>query len=73
MRYRRLGRTDLEVSELSYGAARGATEDPKQFIAPVRACIEAGIIKEKTPLEKAQAAFDKLSARDKRKFLERNA
>lgn len=28
MRYRRLGRTNLRVSELSYGAARGAGEDP---------------------------------------------
>jgi aryl-alcohol dehydrogenase-like predicted oxidoreductase len=43
MRYRRLGRTDLEVSELSYGAARGATGTPKQFIATVHACIDAGI------------------------------
>lgn len=43
MRYRRLGRTDLEVSELSYGAARGATGTPQQFIATVHACIDAGI------------------------------
>jgi len=40
---RRLGRTDLQVSELSYGAARGASQDPRQFIATVRACFEAGV------------------------------
>ena len=43
MRYRRLGRTGLDVSELGYGAARGATQDAKQFIATVRACVDAGI------------------------------
>ncbi|NLC58724.1 MAG: aldo/keto reductase [Armatimonadetes bacterium] len=43
MRYRQLGRTGLQVSELSYGAARGATEDPAQFIATVHAAIEHGI------------------------------
>ena len=43
MRYRRLGRTDLEVSELSYGAARGARTDRKAFIDTVRACLDAGI------------------------------
>ena len=43
MRYRRLGRTNLTVSELSYGAARGASGDPAQFIATVRAAIDAGI------------------------------
>lgn len=43
MLYRRLGRTNLQVSELSYGAARGATGDPAQFIATVHAAIEAGI------------------------------
>lgn len=43
MLYRRLGRTELQVSELSYGAARGASENPQQFISTVRACIEAGI------------------------------
>jgi aryl-alcohol dehydrogenase-like predicted oxidoreductase len=43
MLYRQLGRTGLQVSELSYGAARGATEAPQQFIGTVRACIEAGI------------------------------
>ncbi|NCO37126.1 MAG: hypothetical protein COZ06_30105 [Armatimonadetes bacterium CG_4_10_14_3_um_filter_66_18] len=43
MLYRRLGRTDLQVSELSYGAARGATQEPKQFIATVHACLDAGL------------------------------
>jgi len=31
------------VSELSYGAARGARDEPQQFIATVKACLEAGI------------------------------
>lgn len=43
MRYRTLGRTGLEVSELSYGAARGASLTPRDFIATVRACMDAGI------------------------------
>lgn len=43
MRHRRLGRTGLMVSELSYGAARGATADPAKFIATVRAVVDAGI------------------------------
>lgn len=43
MRYRRLGRTGLQVSELSLGAARGAREEHARFIATVHACIEAGI------------------------------
>lgn len=43
MLYRRLGRTDLQVSELSFGAARGAAEDPQQFITTVKAVIDAGI------------------------------
>lgn len=43
MRYRRLGRTNLQVSELGYGAARGASENPQQFIATVHAAIEAGV------------------------------
>jgi aryl-alcohol dehydrogenase-like predicted oxidoreductase len=43
MKYRRLGRTDLNVSELSYGAARGAKEDADQFVTTVRACLDRGI------------------------------
>ncbi|MCX5660883.1 MAG: aldo/keto reductase [Planctomycetota bacterium] len=43
MRYRRLGRTGLNVSELSFGAARGAAQDPAQFIQTVHAVIGAGI------------------------------
>lgn len=43
MLYRRLGRTGLMVSEISYGAARGASEDRQNFIAVVRAAIDAGI------------------------------
>lgn len=43
MRYRRLGRTELQVSELSFGAARGASRDPEQFIATVHAVIDTGI------------------------------
>lgn len=42
MRYRRLGRTNLQVSEISLGAARGV-EDPPGFIATVHAAIDAGI------------------------------
>ncbi len=43
MQYRRLGRTGLQVSELSYGAARGAAQNPSQFIDTVHACLDAGI------------------------------
>lgn len=43
MLYRRLGRTGLQVSELSYGAARGYAEDRAGFIATVHAAIEAGV------------------------------
>jgi len=43
MLYRRLGRTGLNVSELSYGAARGASDDPKQFTATVQGVLDAGI------------------------------
>lgn len=43
MLYRRLGRTELQVSELSYGAARGAAADPSAFIATVHAAIDSGI------------------------------
>ena len=43
MLYRRLGRTDLEVSELSFGAARGAAADPQSFVTTVKAAIDAGV------------------------------
>lgn len=43
MRYRRLGRTELQVSELSYGAAQGASQDRAKFIATVHAAIESGV------------------------------
>lgn len=42
MRYRRLGRTNLNVSEISYGAARGY-DDPATFTDAVRAALDAGI------------------------------
>lgn len=43
MRYRRLGRTGLDISELSFGAARGARSDRSAFVRTVRACVDAGI------------------------------
>ena len=43
MRYRRLGRTGLDVSEISFGAARGANEDPATFIALVDDAIDSGV------------------------------
>jgi len=43
MLYRRLGRTGLEVSELSYGAARGAVSDFAQFDATIKAALDAGL------------------------------
>jgi aryl-alcohol dehydrogenase-like predicted oxidoreductase len=43
MQYRRLGRTGLQVSALSYGAAWGASEDEKTFTAAVHTAIEGGI------------------------------
>lgn len=43
MNYRRLGRTNLQVSELSFGAARGAATDPQGFKATTQAVIDAGI------------------------------
>ena len=42
MLYRRLGRTQLQVSELSYGAARGAA-DVARFVAATHAILDAGI------------------------------
>lgn len=43
MRYRRLGRTNLQVSELSFGAARGASTRPAEFAATLQAVLDAGI------------------------------
>ena len=43
MLYRRLGRTELQVSELSYGAARGATQHREQFLATVQAALAGGV------------------------------
>ena len=43
MLYRRLGRTGLNVSELGYGAARGAKADRQKFQAIVRAAVDAGV------------------------------
>ncbi len=37
------GKTDLHISELSYGAARGAADDARQFIRTVHAALDAGI------------------------------
>lgn len=43
MLYRRLGKTELNVSELSYGAAWGASQDRSRFISVAHAAIEAGV------------------------------
>lgn len=43
MRYRPLGKTGLSVSELSFGAARGAIETPDAFLATINAAMGAGI------------------------------
>jgi aryl-alcohol dehydrogenase-like predicted oxidoreductase len=43
MNYRMLGGTGLKVSELSWGAARGAKEDPEGFVATLNAAMEAGV------------------------------
>ena len=42
MLYRTLGRTGLQVSELSYGAARGY-DDMANWAATLHACLDAGI------------------------------
>lgn len=43
MQYRLLGKTGLNVSELSFGAARGASTTPDAFVATVNAAMDAGI------------------------------
>jgi L-galactose dehydrogenase len=43
MFYRQLGRTNLNVSELGLGAARGAVRDRPRFVATVKAVIDAGV------------------------------
>ena len=43
MLYRTLGRTGLKVSEISWGAARGAQEAPDDFVATLRAAIDGGL------------------------------
>jgi aryl-alcohol dehydrogenase-like predicted oxidoreductase len=43
MLYRQLGRTNLKVSELSFGAARGAVKDRARFKKAVQAAIGAGV------------------------------
>jgi L-galactose dehydrogenase len=43
MLYRRLGRTDLQVSELGHGAARGAAGHRDTFIANMRSLFAAGV------------------------------
>ena len=43
MLYRRLGRTNLLISELGYGSARGSTENPQQIINTIHAAIDSGI------------------------------
>jgi L-galactose dehydrogenase len=43
MLYRQLGRTNLNVSELSFGAARGAVNNRAQFVATVKAALDAGV------------------------------
>ena len=43
MLYRQLGRTNLNVSELSLGAARGAVRDRAEFVGTVKAVLDAGI------------------------------
>ena len=43
MLYRQLGRTNLKVSELGLGAARGAARDRPRFVETVKAAIDAGV------------------------------
>lgn len=43
MQFRQLGRTQLMVSELSLGAARGAVRDRPRFVEAVQAALAAGV------------------------------
>lgn len=43
MYYRPLGKTGLNVSELAWGAARGAQETPDAFVATLHAALDGGI------------------------------
>ena len=43
MLYRQLGRTHLSVSELSFGAARGALRDRARFVETVKSALDAGV------------------------------
>ena len=43
MEYRRLGRTNLQVSVLGYGAARGNTDTPQKMIEAYHTAMDAGI------------------------------
>ena len=43
MLYRQLGRTNLTVSELSFGAARGAARDRPRFVETLKAALDAGV------------------------------
>ena len=43
MLYRTLGRTNLKVSELGLGAARGAVANRTRFIETVKAVVDAGV------------------------------
>ena len=43
MLYRQLGRTNLRVSELGLGAARGAVRDRARFVETVKSALDAGV------------------------------
>jgi len=43
MEYRRLGKTNLQVSALGFGAARGNSENPQQAIDTIHTALSSGI------------------------------